>query len=408
MDKTQLEAIIRDMMTKQMATMGDSLTATTRELIEAKVAEILKPAGKVIPQGVEGDPKGGFKSFAEFAQLVAKAEISQGRSVDQRLLNIEKASSATSVNEGDSERGGYLIPEEFRQTLLEVAIEKSNIMSRALAIPMQTTAINIPYIQDSDRSGGLTHGGIQFFWLDEEATKTESRPKFGKIQLRLKKCAGLCYASDEILQDSPITMEPLLTRMFTDALAFQLDWVFINGGGVGQPLGILNAPCLISQAAETGQDAGTVVYENIVKMYARQSNKANAIWMVNDDVFPQLASMSLAVGTGGSPVFLPAGGVSGKPYDTLLGKPLLFTEHCKGLGTLGDVVFADWTQYLVGQKAGPAGGMQFASSIHLKFDSDQTAFRFVFRVDGQPWWPSPQTPRYGSTTKSPFVALAAR
>jgi HK97 family phage major capsid protein len=104
---------------------------------------------------------------------------------------------------------------------------------------------------------------------------------------------------------------------------------------------------------------------------------------------------------------MPAGGATGRPYDTLFGKPIVWTEHCQTLGTVGDLLFCDWGQYLVGQKAG-GGGMQFASSIHLKFDYDQTCFRFVFRVDGQPWWPGVLTPRYSAVTQSPFIALASR
>ena len=149
-------------------------------------------------------------------------------------------------------------------------------------------------------------------------------------------------------------------------------------------------------------------FENIIAMYSRMWNKTNCIWMANDDTFRQLASMSLSVGTGGVPVWLPAGGASGKPYDTLMGKPLVFTEHCQTVGTVGDLLLTDWTQYLVGQRAGAGGGLKFASSIHLKFDADQTAFRFVFRVDGQPWWPQPLTGRYSAKTLSPFVALASR
>ena len=338
---------------------------------------------------------------------VKTAETTHGRVVDKRLADLHtKAASATSVQERDSEYGGYLIPEEFRNQLLEIAVKKSNILNMAMTIPMATNALNIPYVAGTDRSSGALHGGIQFYWLDEEATKTETRPKFGKIQLRLKKVAGLVYASDEILEDSPISMEPLLTRLFSDALAWQLDNVFINGSGAGKPLGVLNAPCLISVAKETGQAAATILFENVIKAYARMYDKSNAVWMANDDTFQQLASMSLAVGTGGAPVWLPAGGVSGKPYDTLMGKPLIFTEHCQTLGTVGDLLFADWTQYLVGQKSG--AGVKFASSVHLKFDADQTAFRFVMRIDGQPWWPSSLTGRYSSVTLSPFVTIATR
>jgi len=231
--------------------------------------------------------------------------------------------------------------------------------------------------------------------------------KFGKIELRLKKCAAVCRVSDELLEDSVISLEPLLRDAFSDALAWQLEWVLLNGSGAGQPQGILTAPCLITVAKETGQAATTIVFENIVKMYARLWRKGTGVWVANHDTFKQLAVMSLAVGTGGVPVYMPANGVSGKPYDTLMGLPIVWSEHCQTLGTLGDIYLCDWTQYLVGQKA-VGGGMKVDTSIHLYFLYDQTTFRFVFRVDGQPWWPSAQTPRYSADTVGPFIALATR
>lgn len=412
--REQLEELITGQVKSQLEAAGSKITeavqAQVKEVVQATLNEKIAAKSILLPDDESRgpDPSGGFKSLNEFAICVKNAEVSRGSRMDKRLDGlISKAASDTSVREGDAEYGGYLIPEEFRNQLLEIAVRKSNILNLAMSIPMATNALNIPYVSGTDHSGGLVHGGIEFKWLDEEGTKTETRPKFGKIQLRLKKVAGLVYASDEILEDSPISLEPLLTRMFSDALAWQLDEVFINGSGAGRPLGVLNAPCLISVTKEEGQDADTIQYENIVKMYARMWDKTNATWMVNDDTFQQLASMSLSVGTAGAPVWLPAGGASGKPFDTLFGKPLIFTEHCQKLGDEGDVLFCDWSQYLVGQKSG--GGMKFASSIHLKFDADQTAFRFVFRVDGQPWWPEAMTPRYATThTLSPFVTLAAR
>ncbi len=413
MTKEQLEAIIADQVKNQLETAGAKMSGELKEQIESVVKSILKEGPDIrkmlIPDGTEQrteDPKAGFKSFSEFALAVKSAEVSRGRTIDKRLDNLTTKAAGASTNEADAEYGGFLIPEEFRNSLLEVAVRKSNILSLAQSIPMATNAINIPYVSGNDRSGGLIHGGIEFKWLDEEGQKNESRPKFGKIQLRLRKMAGLVYASDEILEDSPISLEPLLTRMFSDALAWQLDNVFINGTGAGKPLGVLNAPCLIQVAKEANQAADTILYENVLKMYARMWDKSSSIFMGNDDIFVQLASMSLAIGTAGAPVWLPAGGASGKPYDTLMGKPLVFCEHCQKLGDMGDLMFADWSQYLVGQKSG--GVVQFASSIHLKFDYDQTAFRFVFRVDGQPWWPTAVTPRYSGDTLSPFITIAER
>ena len=75
---------------------------------------------------------------------------------------------------------------------------------------------------------------------------------------------------------------------------------------------------------------------------------------------------------------------------------------------MGDIVLADWSQYLIGGK--PGAGIKFASSMHFYFNYDEMAYRFVLRYDGQPWWQTTLRPKHGGAgaTMSPFVALATR
>ena len=384
--------------------------------VDLKIAEIagdidsLRPKIEVGDDPIDKDEKGGFGSISHFAAHVAKADRSGGRNVTPELAKwLKKAASATSLVEGEDQYGGYLIPPEFRSNLMLAVTQMNEILPRCTGVPMKSTMIKIPYVNGFDESGSLVYGGIQWKWLDELATKTETRPKFGQITLELKKIAGLAYASDEILEDSPMSMENILRNGFRDGLNFALNNVFIRGSGAGQPLGILNAPCLVSVAKEAGQLAATIMFENIVNMYSRIHDTSGAVWLANQNTLPQLAAMSLAVGTGGAPVWLPAGGISGAPYDTLMGKPLIWSKHCSTLGTVGDIILADWSQYLVGQKAGQGADGKYDTSIHLKFDADQTCFRFVFRIDGQPWWPTYLTPPQSTgSTLSPFVVLATR
>jgi HK97 family phage major capsid protein len=130
------------------------------------------------------------------------------------------------------------------------------------------------------------------------------------------------------------------------------------------------------------------------------------VWLINQDVTPQLMQMSLPVGAaGGQLVYMPPGGVSGAPYGSIFGRPVLEIEHCPTLGTLGDILLVSLSQYQGIQK----GGVESASSIHFVFDHDETVFRFVYRFDGQGLWNSAVTPASGSAnTVSPFVALAGR
>lgn len=384
-----------------------------KKVIDEQLAEFKKPVDSKVEAGdvdptEKGDPKGGFVNFAEFAQAVAIAEKSP-RSIDKRLEALEAKTAGDGLTELHDSEGGFLIPTEFRAELLKLAEEKSNLMARCMPVPMSTNSVSIPYIKGVDRSGGYIHGAIKLSWIEEEAVKDVTKPKFGLVTLTLHELAGFAYTSNQILEDSPISLQPLLTACFSDAFAWTMDNVLINGTGSGQPLGILNAPCLTSITKETGQTADTILFENIVKMEARllPASEGKAIFLANKNVFPQLATMSFPVGTAGVPVYLPANEASGKPYKTLMGRPLIFTEHCQKLGDKGDIFLADYSQYLLGQKKGR--GIQADTSMHLKFDYDQTAFRFTFRVDGQPWLPSKITPRYATTDYlSPFVTLDAR
>jgi len=112
----------------------------------------------------------------------------------------------------------------------------------------------------------------------------------------------------------------------------------------------------------------------------------------------------VAVGTGGVPVYLPANGLSSSPYGTLFGRPVVPVEYAATLGTVGDVILADFSEYFLADK----GGVQSASSIHVQFLTDQSVFRFIYRVDGQPAWSAALTPANGTNTLSPFVAVATR
>ena len=101
---------------------------------------------------------------------------------------------------------------------------------------------------------------------------------------------------------------------------------------------------------------------------------------------------------------MPPGGLSAAPYGTLLGRPVVPVEFASTLGTVGDIMLADPSQIVQIDK----GGMQAASSIHVQFVTDETAFRFVYRIDAQDTWNAPLTPFKGSNTLSPYIVLATR
>ncbi|KKL05067.1 hypothetical protein LCGC14_2609760, partial [marine sediment metagenome] len=285
--------------------------------------------------------QGGFKNFGHFLHDLWKAGP-DGRSMSPEMQKwSEFYHSKPTMQEGDDEQGGYLVPTEFMATLLEKQQETAVIRSRATYIPMQTNSIQIPYVAESSRASSL-FGGIIIYRPGEAESKTASKPAFGRLQLTLKKLVGLVDITDELLEDSPISIAPLINRMFGQAITFTEEEDFINGTGVGQALGILASGALVTVAKEGGQAAATIVAANIVKMFSRlhPPSYSNAIWMANMGTFPQLSILSIAVGTGGTTLWQPANGLAGAPNQTIMGLPLFLTEHCQALGTVGDIVLA--------------------------------------------------------------------
>jgi HK97 family phage major capsid protein len=415
MEKAEFEALVKDTTVEAVkGVMAEDREAMTAE-IDAKIKEAVGEVEKRIVVGKEGmerDAKAGFKSLSHFAVDVARAAKTGYRKVSKELENWEnfcsKAAGTPSQNASDGEAGGYLIPEEFRQSLLVAAREKNELMGRCTQIPMETNSVKIPYVNGFDKSGNLVYGNVSWTWTDEEEAFSPKSVKLGYVNLNLHKVTALAYASDEILKFSPTSMENVLRDGFTDGFNYEMNRVILKGTGAGQPQGILNAPAMVYITAETGQAASTILWENIVKMYARCTNPVGAVWIANPNTLPQLASMSLAVGTAGVPVFMPAGGASANPYSTLFGLPIVWSHHAKSLGTAGDIILADMKQYLLGMLAGQ-DGLGFDTSMHMKFDVDQMTYRWRFYVAGQSWMPQALTPQEAtSDTISPFVGVIAR
>jgi len=340
-----------------------------------------------------------FKGSADYFKSIW--HLSQRDAVAQaRISRVRAAFDSTVPSEG-----GFLIPETLRAELLRVALETALIRPRARVIPMESLRVPFPAI-DATSNASSVYGGIVCYWTEEGGALTASQAAFSRIVLEAKKLTAYTEVPNELISDSAISFEAFINQIFPEALGFYEDDAFINGTGVGMPLGMLDAgnTSLVSATAETGQPATTVVWENIVKMFARMlpSSLGRAIWIASIDTFPALATMALSVGTGGSAIWL-NNGVSGPPM-SILGRPVYFTEKVPTLGTAGDISFVDPGFYLIGDRQ----VMSATSSPHYKFASDLTAYKIIERVDGQPWIKSPITPKNGGSTLSPFVQIATR
>jgi HK97 family phage major capsid protein len=328
-----------------------------------------------------------------------KSTDSTSVGIQQKLTQVKNTFGSTVPSDG-----GFLIPEVLRSQLLSIALESAIVRPRAMVVPMDSLRVPFPTI-DTTTDSGSVYGGVVTYWTPESGALTVSSAKFGRVVLEALKLTAYTEVPNELFADSIISMQAFIDQKFPEAIAFAEDYTFINGSGVGVPRGYLKGGSVISVTKQAGQAVDTVVWQNIVKMFSRMlpSSLGKAVWVASIDTFPELATMALAVGTGGSAVWL-NNGAAGPPM-TILGRPVIFTEKTPKLGDAGDISFVDLSYYLVGDRQ----AIQAETSPHFKFQNDQTAVRIVERVDGRPWVESAITPANGSTaTLSPFVQIEAR
>jgi len=358
--------------------------------------------GNAVPAW-ETDPKCGFKGHREFLMSVMDT-ATRGRIDDQRLHPLVMPSETAGSDEQSTfadPYGGFLIPPGFSPNLMKIAAEADPMAGRTTSVPMESPIIKIMARTDKNHTSSVS-GGLRVYRRAESDTPAASRMEMEQVTLNAHSLFGVAYATEELLARSPISFIAVLEAGFGDEFTSTLIDERLNGSGVGEYEGILTSPCTVSEAKETGQDADTIVFENVVKMRARCWRYSQAIWLANHDTLPELMLLTQKIGTGGAAVWQPSAR-EGEP-DMLLGRPIYFTEYCKTVGTVGDLVCSNWSQYLEGHLS----PLQSANSIHVRFLTHERTFKFWMENDGRCWWRSALTPKNSTTTLSPFVTLASR
>jgi HK97 family phage major capsid protein len=295
--------------------------------------------------------------------------------------------------------GGFLVPTEMPDKFLMWDDTGDNMQAerRATRIPMRRRAIQIPALNQGATTAGQPHwwGGVLAKWTEEAGTKTETEPTFRQIELVAHKLVCYTEASDELLEDSAISLQALLNQIFTAVSQWERQNAFINGSGAGQPLGVISAPCTIA----LNPAAANAIGVNDLARMLESFQGVNPVWFLSRRWMSELLQLN---GPAANPsyVFMPSAR-DGYPA-TLFGFPLFFVEQMPGPGSNGSVLLADWSKYIVGDRQ----AITVDTTKIYRFQNDITSWRCVSRVDGQPWLNLPLTWSDGTTQTSPFVILS--
>jgi HK97 family phage major capsid protein len=342
-----------------------------------------------------------FKTVGENLQAIVN-QVRKGHVAPRmKALHEMNTKAILGNNETVPSQGQFLLEPTLVADFLKPVHEEGPFSSRVKRMPVGSNSNYgwINGVDETSRATGSRWGGVRGYWLSEGDTLTASQPKFRRINWELHKLAVLMYATDEILADTSM-LNSIIAQSAAEELMFLCNDAILRGTGAGQCLGILNSAAVIS-AVRT--NATNIDHDDILRMVARTNSRqfSNSVWFANPDIAPEIDSLNFTAGTNGilSPyVTYTADGVT-----MLRGRPVIYNEFSPTLGSVGDLLLADLSDYLFWEK----GGVEAAASIHVQFLTDQTAFRFIYRCDGQPATYTAKT-RYQSTdTESPYIALAA-
>lgn len=291
---------------------------------------------------------------------------------NKEIVEWNKKAAPDTLTTGDV---GAIVPIEFIATVIEFAIQMSEILPKLWRIPMGSMTTRIPTLA---QTAGSYFGGIVMYHPKEAAEKFETKPGFSYKEFTAHKLIGLCPVSDELVMDSNINIINYITALFTRAFQYNTEGEVISGRGAAYEefMGIVNDPNVNYVDRDT---AGTVKRVDVL-----------ALESVIDENVQDLAYLTRRAtinilrqekGSTGVPVYYDTtvAGLGERLGSNLNGYPAFRTRNVPSVGHKGDLVCGDLGYYLWALRQ----DMTIDMSKERWFEYDITALRFVMRQDGK-------------------------
>lgn len=327
----------------------------------------------------------GFKKgLGEFLVKVREAKLTG--SVDERL-KIKALTTWSGETVGAD--GGYALPPDFNKGIWDLAIPPESFVNAMSAVQTNSNLLQVPY--DADPPWGTS--GVTAAKTAEGGSITASKLALKRLNVVIHSIKSLVHVSEESLSDIPFLASYVQNKM-AEKLRWKVENYLVNGTGEDEPLGFLNAGCLLSYT----DVASTASVFGAVDMYAMQAQAlpgAGAFWLASPTALPALASIN--TGTGGVQLLNPD--LRSAPGQTLLGRPLYFSEACAALGTLGDLLYVVPSGYVLAFN----GSVRTSSTIAFAFDVDAQSFKATIRMGGAPVLDAKITRAVGGTNYASHI-----
>jgi len=293
------------------------------------------------------------KNFIELAKAVWMGDVMQAKQMSESV---------------DAD-GGYLVPEEFRASIIRLVETFGLARKLGTIIPMSRDELKIPAVVS----------GVRAYWVGEGQTIPETKPQFGQVNLVAKKLGAIVPVTSELLEDASISIANLLASLFAEAMAEEEDRVAFTGNtSAGDPFsGVLYTSGVNVVTMESGKTNFTdLTADHLLDLTsAVPSSAANkGVFLMNRTVFNVVRKLK---DNNGNYIWSPP---SAKEPGTIWGYPYHLSDVMPGVSESGAnkpfVAFGDFRHLYIGDRK----QLSLAQSQHVRFYEDQTVLRAIERV----------------------------
>jgi HK97 family phage major capsid protein len=272
--------------------------------------------------------------------------------------------------EGTAAMGGYLVPEEWYNKIVERKELLSMIRPVATVIPMTTDTLHVPKLDTEPKA----------YWRSEAAKKSTSTAQFSEITLTPYSKSCIVSASQEWAADAKYPMAGKAVAYIGEIIARALtrldEKAFAQGSGSGQPTGIIT----YTPFPHTISAGGALAANHLIRAFTNlpPAYRQNGVWMGSTRTLATIRSLAT---TTGDLIFREAALLAGAKYPQLMGKDYIENDW------IGDnyLYFGDFSYYYIGQREGLRIRTTEEASVagYSAFEYDLVHIKGEERVDGE-------------------------
>ena len=298
-----------------------------------------------------------------------KMEEKKGRASDAYKkafwngMRSKYASVSNVLSEGTDSEGGYLVPDEYENTLVQALEGENVIRGRSHVITTSNGTHKIPVVASKGEAS----------WIDENGAYPEDDDTFSQVNIDAHKVGTIIKVSEELLNDSAFNLESYFAQEFGRRIGTKEEEAFINGNGSSKPTGILTS----AEVGVTAASDKTITADEIIDLFysLKGSYRRNAVWVLNDTTVKAIRKLK---DNNGQYIWQPA--LKDGDHDTLLGRPILTTGAMPEIAAdAKPVIFGDLSYYWIGDRQ----GVTFKRLNERYADMGQVGFLASKRVDGK-------------------------